>query len=77
MQWYFKALKPWVHYIPIDVVSEEHLKERLIWAMTHDEEAKNISKASTELCDEIFSNQSIELYIRTLLENYAKLVYSE
>ena len=43
MQWYYSALVPWVHYVPVRGDLKD-LDERLTWAMEHDQEAKEIAK---------------------------------
>ena len=43
MQWYYSALVPWVHYVPVRGDLKD-LDERLTWAMEHDQEAKEIAQ---------------------------------
>lgn len=72
IQWYYKALKEWVHYVPTEANFED-LPEVYHWLKTHDVEAQKIAKQGQELAKTIFSKQELERYVVTLLNEYAKL----
>jgi hypothetical protein len=70
-QWYYKALAPYENYIPIHQDLSD-LEEVFTWLSTHDEDAYSIAMKGQQLGKEIFSDDSVELYVYKLL-----LAYSE
>ena len=69
-QWYYKAIKPWVHYIPLahDV---SDIKDKIIWAKRNDGKAHKIAQNATNIVEGIFSEEAIRTYIVQLLKSYA------
>jgi hypothetical protein len=61
IQWYFKDLQEWVHYIPIKADLTD-LKEKYEWAISHDDECKKIAENGREFMK--------QLTYDSLLENY-------
>ena len=61
IQWYFKDLKEWVHYIPIQPDLSD-LKEKYEWALSHDEECKSIAMNGREFMK--------QLNYENILKNY-------
>jgi hypothetical protein len=47
IQWYFKDLKEWVHYIPVKEDLSD-LREKYLWAIDHDDECKIIAMNGRE-----------------------------
>lgn len=70
-QWFYKALKPWIHYVPIKRDLSD-LKERVTWAQEHDLEAYQIACNGRALGQEIFERKAIFSYIQRLLTKYAE-----
>lgn len=71
-QWYYKALVPWRHYVPINRdLSDIH--EKLEWAKNHDREARVIAESGREIAGEIFKRSAVFEYVRRLLIEYNKL----
>jgi Glycosyl transferase family 90 len=71
MLWFYGKLEPYTHFVPV----AEDLSDLLIqiqWAKTHDEECIKISRNARLLAAEIFTQESIYLYLYRLLESYAK-----
>ena len=76
IQWFYGRLKPYVHFIPV----AEDLSDLLLqlqWAHNHDKECKKVAKNAALLAEEIFTQESIYLYLYRLLEEYAKLQNSK
>lgn len=69
--WFFKALQPYKHFIPV----EEDLSDLLYqinWAKTHDSECREISKNARHLASEVLTHESIYLYLYRILESYSE-----
>ena len=71
IQWYYKALIPFVHYVPL-AQDLHNLKEVYAWLQDHDREAKAIADAGSLLGQHIFSPSMIDEYVVQLLSSYAK-----
>jgi hypothetical protein len=74
IQWYYNALKPYVHYIPISAGLED-LLEKLLWAETHVEEAQAIAKQAREFALTHIIKEQNELYLYQTLLEYSKLLF--
>ena len=70
-QWFYKALKPWVHYVPIER-DLSNIKEQIAWAIEHDAEAHQIANNGAGLGQEIFERKAVFAYIHQLLTKYAE-----
>ncbi len=69
--WFFKALKPYVHYIPV----AEDLSDLLTqfeWANTHEEECQKISENARILSAEALTQEAVYVYLYRLIEAYSK-----
>lgn len=72
IQWFYSALKPYVHYIPIQNDMSD-LSEKIEWARSHDQEALEISKHAQEfalgnlLCEDNY------FYLYLVLQKQASL----
>ncbi len=75
VQWYYKALKPYEHYIPVRGDWSD-LEEKYRWLKANDKEAQHVAFASQQLGKSLFSATAIGDYIEQLLREYATL-YSE
>ena len=72
VQWYSRALIPFVHYVPIaEDVSD--LVEMMNWAKTHDKEARAISLRAQKFANENLTYDKILQYFYLLLSEYSKL----
>jgi hypothetical protein len=60
-QWYYKDLKPWVHYIPVKGDLSD-IREKYEWAISNEEECKKISERATEFIKGITYESSIKEY---------------
>ena len=72
IQWFYTALQPWVHYIPIREDLED-LYEKIEWAILNDEEAKAISENAYKFVEENLMPEHIALYCYKVLRKYASL----
>lgn len=72
VQWYYKALVPWVHFIPVEA-HFQNLPDVYAWLKSHDAEAFQIASQGRDLGKIIFSKKEIERYVVTLLNEYTKL----
>jgi len=70
MQWYYNALDPWKHFIPIRT-DFQNLIEQIDWAIKHDQEAKQIAMEAAIFTRDIFCRNHLQEYIIELLEKYA------
>ncbi|KAJ3265582.1 F-actin-capping protein subunit alpha [Chytriomyces hyalinus] len=65
-------LVPMVHYVPVKLDYSD-LEERLLWLMTHDEEARQIVENAQRLMKEVNRVQALQCYSGLLLMEYAAL----
>lgn len=72
VQWYYKALQPWVHYIPLRADLSD-LPDMYAWLQSHETEAHQVALSGQCLGHRIFSEEAIEDYAVTLLCEYGKL----
>jgi len=72
IQWYYGALRPYEHYIPV----QEDLSDLITqcqWALDHDAEARQIAHNATEFIEQNLAVEDVFLYLHTLLTEYSKL----
>jgi hypothetical protein len=72
-QWYYRAIQPWVHYIPIQEDLSD-LQEALNRLKNDDDLAKRIAENGHKLGEQIFSREAVEAYVVRLLRAYAKTI---
>ncbi len=72
IQWYYKALVPWVHYIPVKEDLSD-LSNVFVWLIAHDNQAQMIAEQGQQLGRVIFSEEAIDHYMLLLLRAYKKL----
>lgn len=68
-QWYYKALEPGRHYIPVKSDLSD-LEEQIAWAKNHDAAAHKIALQGRELAEEVFRRDAVFAYMRDLLMAY-------
>ena len=69
--WFFKALKPYEHFIPV----AEDLSDLLMqieWAKAHDKECNAISENARRLAAEVLTHEAVYLYLYRLLSAYSE-----
>ncbi len=76
IQWFFRAVKPYEHYIPIkNDLSDFH--DQILWAKAHDEECRHISERAMEFAQNNLMMEDHYLYLYHVLKKYASLQRSE
>lgn len=72
IQWFYGALKPYEHYIPIKNDLSDLLSQ-IAWAKAHDEEVQQISKRAQEFARTHLMPGNQYVYLFKVLERYAAL----
>lgn len=75
-QWYFKAMIPNVHYVPVQTNLTD-LMEKLQWALEHDAEAEKMAKACTKFARTHLTIDQHLAYLYWLVQAYSKLNFVE
>lgn len=73
VQWYYRALKPYIHFLPVKKDFSD-LAETLSWARAHDLECEHIAQNATQFVLENLREEHIYLYLDLLLNKYADLL---
>lgn len=73
IQWFYRALKPNVHYVPIKHHLED-LIEKIAWAQEHDDECFQISNNAQDFANKNLKHSDIMYYLYLLLSEYAKII---
>lgn len=74
-EFFYKSLKPWVHYIPVDSQSKPEDLEALIeFFVKHQDIAQEIAERGYQMIWENLRMEDVECYWRKLLINYGKLM---
>jgi len=72
IQFFYNELSPWKHYVPVKSDLSD-LSEKILWAKTHDEEAKLIADNAREFALTHIMPEHILLYCYKVLIKYASL----
>jgi hypothetical protein len=72
VQWFYKALLPFVHYIPIKNDMSD-LLEQINWAKDHDEEVAEMVNRSRQFASENLLYEDVYFYLHLALSLYAQL----
>ena len=70
-QWYYKALQPFVHFVPIRSDLSD-LIDTLDFLKSHDTEARQIAEQGRGVARDLFSYDMVDRYVVTLLEEYSR-----
>ena len=71
VQWFYKALKPYIHYIPVQNDMRD-LVEKINWAKEHDEEAAQIAANAHAFASQNLLFEDVYFYLHFALCEYAK-----
>lgn len=71
VQWFYRALKPFVHYIPVQNDLSD-LLEKIEWAIEHDKEAKAIAAEATAFAEKNLRFEDGYFYLYLALIHYAE-----
>jgi len=74
IQWYFRALRPYEHYISI-VSDLRNLEEQIQWTLQNDSEAKKIACQGQLFAQENLTYPRILQYFYYLLLEYSKILH--
>jgi hypothetical protein len=72
VQWFFRAVKPYVHYIPIKGDCSD-LYDQISWAKSHDQECQTIAKTATAFALNHLMLEDNYAYLFHVLKRYAAL----
>ncbi len=72
IEWFYEQLRPGVHYLPFHPDGNE-LVEKILWAKSHDEEARSIAENGYHFAAEHLLDEEIFIYLYHVLQTYAKL----
>jgi len=70
IQWYYKGIKPFKHYIPI--TDEHSIITQIAWAEAHPREVQTIIQNASTFVEENLSLEDLYHYIAVLLQEYHK-----
>jgi hypothetical protein len=73
LEWYYRGLKAYDHYIPYNPFKEEDLIEKIQIYQKRDLEAKKIAENAWKFAEENLTNEDILVYVYHLLKSYADL----
>lgn len=78
LEFFYSALKPWVHYVPVDTkASKEEIKHLIEFAKENDLIVKEIAERGFETIWENLKMKDVSCYWNKLLRKYAKLLKYE
>jgi hypothetical protein len=72
VQWYYKGLKPYEHFVPVKEDLSD-LLDQITWAQTHDVQAQQIAETATAFIKNEVTIEDTFVYMTHLLREYAKL----
>jgi hypothetical protein len=70
VQWFYLALRPYEHYIPIENDMSD-LLEKINWAQKNDETCKKIAKNATDFVLNNLLLEDVYIYLNKVLNSYA------
>ena len=65
--WYFRFLKPWKHYIPIDPLKKDDLFDKIRWCKRNDDRCQEIAKEAQKFASVWINRNTILDYLHNLL----------
>ena len=78
LEFFYKEMKPWVHYIPISTKATiNELESAITWALNNDAAAEKIAQAGYDFVDTFLTVDNVECYWKELLQRYQKLLKYE
>lgn len=72
VQWFHRALRPYVHYIPLQKDVSDFV-EKFEWAKNHDAECQQIAKNAKKFALENLMYEDVLIYFNAVLQSYGKL----
>ncbi|GJQ82189.1 hypothetical protein Trydic_g6017 [Trypoxylus dichotomus] len=78
LEFFYSALKPWIHYIPVDAkATKEDIKDLIEFVKDHDDIAKEIAENGYLMIWDNLKMKDVSCYWKKLLKQYAKLLKYE
>lgn len=74
IQWYYQALKPHVHYVPV-THDLRNLGDVYHYAQTHDSEMQTITRTAHEFVENNLQYEDMLVYLALVIQTYAAHVY--
>lgn len=75
LEFFYPALKPWIHYIPVEAnANKDTIKELLEFAQHHNDIAQEIAQNGYEMIWNHLRLKDVTCYWKKLLKKYAKLL---
>ena len=71
MQWFYNALKPYVHFVPLKNDLSDTL-EKVTWAVENDEKCKQIAQNATDFALQNLTTEDVYVYLYKVLKEYSK-----
>lgn len=65
--WYFRFLKPWKHYIPIDPLNENDVFHKIRWCKQNDDTCQEIAREAQKFAHEWINRKTMLDYIHNIL----------
>lgn len=72
VQWFYKALQPYVHYIPVKNDMSD-LVEKINWAKEHDQETAAIAERARDFALKNLLFEDVYFYLHLALQKYSEL----
>ncbi|KAJ8920943.1 hypothetical protein NQ315_015736 [Exocentrus adspersus] len=75
LEFFYPALKPWIHYIPVESnASKQKMRELIEFAVQHDDLAREIAENGYNVIWNNLRMKDVSCYWNKLLKRYAKLL---
>ena len=75
LEYFYPAMKPWIHYIPVPKhADEEELYNLIEFARDNPDIAEKIAEAGADFIDKHLRMEDVLCYWRKLLESYTNLL---
>ncbi|ETO11573.1 hypothetical protein RFI_25802 [Reticulomyxa filosa] len=74
-EWFYPQMKAWVHYVPVNNDLSD-LIEKIKWAISHDEEVKEIAEAGSEFIKDNLQPKQISNDLINGVFDYAQKFYA-
>lgn len=74
LQWFYKGLKGYVNYIPIEDINEQEIEALYDWLINHDNKVQEIIANANVFANNNLKIQNFFAYYAVLLQEYAKLI---
>lgn len=78
LEFFYPALKPWIHYIPVDAkATKQEIRELIEFVKNNDDIAREIAENGYQMIWDNLKMKDVSCYWKKLLKQYAKLLKYE